>query len=236
MPIGNSINLFHNGTIPACKTQDDQLSDTAILGKHLENLLPNLVEPHALLSEAFKPFLQQFAGDSINRLVLQHNDNYTIINEHLGEWIDGVWYSNDYYKRERITTTVITQPTATLKKVFVYGTLKQGERNNYLLLDSKLIGKATSLFEMAMTNGTGHYPYCYGEHPNGYEIEGEIYQVTDKIMETLDKLEGYPTHYTRKETLFVADTGVETAWIYLINKKYNNEPLLKTWMGGVDNV
>ena len=187
------------------------------------------------MSEAFKPFLQQFAGDSINRIVLQHNDKYVIINEHLGEWLDGVWYSNTYYKKGRITTTVITQPTATLNKVFVYGTLKLGEVNSYLLASSKFLGKATSLFDMAMTNGAGSYPYCYGEHPDGCEIEGELYQVTDTVLKTLDILEGYPTHYTRKEHLFIADSGVETAWIYIINKKYNNEPLLKTWPTGVNN-
>ena len=44
--------------------------------------------------------------------------------------------------------------------------------------------------------GEGYsFPYVLGKGDNGYNITGEVYEVTDTELAALDRLEGSPTHY-----------------------------------------
>jgi hypothetical protein len=45
-----------------------------------------------------KYFISEYIGYS-KLLFLDSDDKYTIINEELGKWTDGNWYSNDSYKQ-----------------------------------------------------------------------------------------------------------------------------------------
>lgn len=77
-------------------------------------------------------------------------------------------------------------------KVFVYGTLRNGERNAYHL------NGTTCLYEQAWVNGALYdtergYPVMYlNESGNtSQKVYGEIYDVNDDTLEALDDLEGY---------------------------------------------
>ena len=66
--------------------------------------------------------------------------------------------------------------------VFVYGTLRRGERNHYLLKNAKL------LYEQAWTFGQlfdtpYHFPVLY-ESPNN-KIYGELYEITEDELKLL---------------------------------------------------
>lgn len=86
--------------------------------------------------------------------------------------------------------------------VFVYGTLKKGYGNHSLLQTSKFIGEGVTTwcwYEMY----DGSFPYVVF-HGNGLNnaIKGEVYEVNDNTLRTLDHLEGvdynhYIRHYTK---------------------------------------
>ncbi len=105
--------------------------------------------------------------------------------------------------------------------VFVYGTLKKGERNHHLLQGCK--GTKALAPGMRVHCGPG-YPYAIrGE---GTAI-GELYEVDEQTLKRLDELEGHPEYYRRELTEVVLEDGKElTAWIYL-NERALRYPLKK---------
>lgn len=82
--------------------------------------------------------------------------------------------------------------------VFVYGTLKQGKINH-----SK-IGHCTFLKEMTLPvkgflywSPTRNYPH-FVQDDMGDFISGELYEVSDKDVDSLDYFEGHPSFFKRK--------------------------------------
>jgi len=102
--------------------------------------------------------------------------------------------------------------------VFVYGTLKKGHGNNYLLAEATFIGRGKTLKRFRLFD-VG-FPYAVPSE-KGARVIGEVYKVEDaEIFQALDWLEGYPTHYKRQVIKVELDNGqVVEAWIY-----YTNEP------------
>lgn len=102
-----------------------------------------------------------------------------------------------------------------MHKVFVYGSLKMGFGNHSLLNgvgEAKLCRTKDSMFEMGSMGG---FPGVSSK--GGYSIEGELYEVDDKVLGHLDMLEGNGHFYTR-ELVEVQDKEgeVEEAWMYLL--------------------
>lgn len=105
-----------------------------------------------------------------------------------------------------------------MTQIFVYGTLKRGQPNNYRMFDSAN-GKAKFL---ASARTTREYPLVIASKYNvpfllnipgkGHRVEGEIYRVDDQMLTFLDDFETVPTMYQRTlfklEVLECAD-GVE---------------------------
>lgn len=99
--------------------------------------------------------------------------------------------------------------------VFVYGTLKTGNSNHYVLDSSGavFVGKSVTRKKFIMLD-LGYYPGVV-ELPGGRDgdnIRGEVYSVAS--LDKLDSLEGYPTLFYRKE---VEVNDGEVAWMYLYN-------------------
>lgn len=80
--------------------------------------------------------------------------------------------------------------------LFVYGTLKSGHSNNYLLNSSKFLGRAKTVEKYAMS--AGGIPFVYKE-PALYPIFGELYEVKARELQSIDALEGNGYFYTREE-------------------------------------
>jgi len=102
-------------------------------------------------------------------------------------------------------------------KVMVYGSLKRGFGNHsYHLGNSEYLGKVETLPQYTMFS-LGGFP---GVIPNGKtSIQGELYNVTERELRTLDRLEGNGSFYTRE----VIETSEGEAWIYLLPEdKYNH--------------
>lgn len=100
--------------------------------------------------------------------------------------------------------------------VFVYGTLKSGHGNNYILsATSDFLGVDYTTEDHIMV-GAGipfvrpcretDRPDCVGR------VAGELWRVNDEeTMRRLDMLEGHPNAYTRTQT--VLNSG-QIAWVY----------------------
>jgi gamma-glutamylcyclotransferase (GGCT)/AIG2-like uncharacterized protein YtfP len=86
------------------------------------------------------------------------------------------------------------------KLVFVYGSLKRGYWNNRLLATSRFLAEAITV-EDNFVMYDGAFPYVATGGIS--KIKGELFEVdNEETLRNLDRLEGVPTHYIRKETKF----------------------------------
>lgn len=89
--------------------------------------------------------------------------------------------------------------------VFVYGTLKINQPNYYLMLDqangaSRFIGNGTTNDKYPLVIGTRYnIPFLVDLKNVGLNVNGEIFEVNEKMLARLDELEGHPHFYVRQE-------------------------------------
>jgi gamma-glutamylcyclotransferase (GGCT)/AIG2-like uncharacterized protein YtfP len=96
-----------------------------------------------------------------------------------------------------------------MNRVFVYGTLKRGQRNFHFLRDALFCGEfvTQSIYSM----------YEFEDYPavsldGKHAIEGEVFHVTEHQFRILDELEWYPDFYQRIEIT----TTYGDAWMYVV--------------------
>lgn len=104
--------------------------------------------------------------------------------------------------------------------VFVYGTLKKGGHNHYLLSDCIPLGEGVTSTSMTLLD-LGAFPGVDISRETS-QIQGEVYKVSS--LKDLDRLEGYPRFYNRK--LVATTRGI--AWIYFLDKpgRYDHSPII----------
>ena len=98
-----------------------------------------------------------------------------------------------------------------MHNVLVYGSLRRGLHNHYLLEHTLFVGniKTPALWTLY---DLGAFPAVV---PGGNTaITGEVYQVDDATFAELDLLEGYPDFYQRRQI----DTDLGLLWIYYLPK------------------
>ncbi len=97
---------------------------------------------------------------------------------------------------------------------FVYGTLKQGFKNHYLIEDEQFLGEAVTVDPWALPIYGGHHIPTVLPFHCGYKIKGELYRPSKHGWRLLDRLEGHPDMYKRAQIkVMIGDTPV-LAWIY----------------------
>lgn len=107
-----------------------------------------------------------------------------------------------------------------MPKLFVYGTLKKGYTNHYILemLGAELIGKAmlpNSELYVGRLPDCRRLPYLI---KGDDKVSGELYHVPKKALKYLDIFEGVPHFYNREKlTVTTRDDKVE-AWIYVFQE------------------
>jgi gamma-glutamylcyclotransferase (GGCT)/AIG2-like uncharacterized protein YtfP len=114
--------------------------------------------------------------------------------------------------------------------VFVYGALRRGGSNHYMLADSEYLGghQTDPLFTMFRL---GQFPAVV---PRGEtSIAGEVYRISDEVFELLDELECYPSVFSRQ----IIATPAGNAWIYLYNRLVGTEHVVPAgdWLRYVQN-
>lgn len=106
--------------------------------------------------------------------------------------------------------------------VGVYGTLKSGEPNHALLSDSQYLGQAVTSQSYALAD-LKYYP---GLIDGNQIISLEIYAITPDTLTSLDRLEGHPRLFVRREIPVTINGEVKTVLVYFFNC-FNNQPLYK---------
>ena len=96
-----------------------------------------------------------------------------------------------------------------MNRVFVYGTLKRGQRNFHYLQAAEFVGSFSTEAVFSMYVFDDYPAVCEQGH---HAIHGEIYLVSDTQFRALDELEWYPDFYQR--ILIPTDYG--EAWIYIV--------------------
>lgn len=89
--VNNDLGFVHNGVIKGLGNKS--FSDTYQFNDMLKKFSHNFVS-----CDMTKYFISEYIGYS-KLIFLDSKDRYTIINEDLGKWSSGNWYSNDSYKQ-----------------------------------------------------------------------------------------------------------------------------------------
>lgn len=90
MLVNDRLGVVHNGIIPIKGTANDWRSDTRIF---VEDFLTTFDPSFYKDSAVCATIAGLIAGSKL--IFLDAEGNHSIVNEHLGMWKDGVWYSND---------------------------------------------------------------------------------------------------------------------------------------------
>ena len=105
-----------------------------------------------------------------------------------------------------------------MNRVFVYGTLKQGDLIRGMDLFDK---EKTNYVGKAVTTDSNYSMIDLGAFPgvliNGeMNVTGEIYDVDDETLQHLDAIEGYPDFYQRA----TVNTTEGKAYMYHLSPEY----------------
>lgn len=106
-----------------------------------------------------------------------------------------------------------------MTKIFVYGTLKRGHGNNYLLGESPLLGQALTLTPFVLFNCG--FPMAVPFTRDAAKapllpVMGEVYQVDETTLRRLDSLEGHPDWYERKPVQAVVAGKEQEVELYVM--------------------
>jgi len=115
--------------------------------------------------------------------------------------------------------------------VFVYGSLKRGLWNHSYLSGATFLGETRTLSREFRMESLGSFPAVYKVQRGGerYGIQGELYEVTNKVLEKLDILENNGRFYNRE--LVKLANGKE-AWMYVCLYRWSLKNLKGVKKGG----
>ena len=181
--------LMMNGTIYGLGNA--QISDTKALAISLGE-----IPRHTWKSELEKHPCRFVTINTRNR-------TYQIYNKHLWTQRDGIWFSKDNVLEEHL--------------VAVYGTLKKGNSNYYHYLRSAGYlgaGQTKDRYPLVVSG----LPYLIEKKGIGYNVDVDVFKVNSETLEELDRLEGHPRWYVRKQIQIQMKKRVLTCWIYFNGK------------------
>jgi gamma-glutamylcyclotransferase (GGCT)/AIG2-like uncharacterized protein YtfP len=117
-------------------------------------------------------------------------------------------------------------------KVFVYGTLRLGESNHYLLENADLLDSGSWTYGQIYDTGYG-YPAMI--QSDLHKVFGELYAVNEDELKSLDVLEDYvegnqDNLYNRILQPIHTKKGIKEAYVYVIC----NDGLLKSYIHSGD--
>ena len=177
--------LMHNGTIPNIGT--DAKSDSRMLAEYLGDM-----PRHSWATE-----LAEY--DSRFVTINTRTRTFQIYNKELWTKQGEVWYSKNNVIKDNL--------------VAVYGTLKKGNSNYYHYLRNETFigkGKTTMKYPMIVPG----LPYVIDKPGKGHLIDIDLFAVSNDKLKDLDRLEGHPTHYKRREITVLVKGRVYKAWLY----------------------
>jgi gamma-glutamylcyclotransferase (GGCT)/AIG2-like uncharacterized protein YtfP len=111
---------------------------------------------------------------------------------------------------------------STMTTIFVYGTLKRGQRNHhYLMRGSEFLGSFRTAPKYRLYDA-GHCPRMVKDEAEGHPVQGEVYKVSSDLLADLDFHEGVPNNYVRGPIEITQLQGVE-AYFYRRSTRWAEE-------------
>ena len=98
--------------------------------------------------------------------------------------------------------------------IAVYGTLKRGFGNNVLLSNAVYVSNAKTERQYPMVVHGSGLPFLVEKPGVGFNVDVELYLVSEDELKQLDMLEGHPDWYKRKKRGAVTPEG-ETLLPYI---------------------
>lgn len=101
-----------------------------------------------------------------------------------------------------------SQMSDAFRRIFLYGTLKVGYKNHHLLQDkangvAKLLSVASTPVQYPLVVATKYnIPFLLNRPGMGAYVTGEVYEIDEKMLQTLDKLEDTGNYYEREVLKF----------------------------------
>jgi gamma-glutamylaminecyclotransferase len=193
--------LMMNGTIRALG--NFKKSDSRVLAENLGEIPRH----------KWKKELEQYECRFVT--INTHSRTYQVYNKELWVQKDGVWYSKDNVLEDNL--------------VAVYGTLKKGYSNyNHYLTGSKHLGKGETKDKYPLV--IQGLPYLIEKKGVGHNVEVDVFKVSGGILAQLDRLEGHPNWYRRKQIEIKMKDKTLTCWIYFnIRENEKGQELHKTY-------
>ena len=103
--VDNDLVFCHNGVLPHSygTTKDSKSSDTMMFNKNIlqrieKKDINKMMEGN---NQILKDLLEGYIGDRNKVILLDSMDNVQILNEKVGIWDKGIWFSNDSYKKRK---------------------------------------------------------------------------------------------------------------------------------------
>lgn len=96
--------------------------------------------------------------------------------------------------------------------LFVYGTLKRGQRNHPILLGEKYLGDAITSPNYTLVD-LGDYPGMIEKPFGGLAVRGEIFEIPSELLIELDKIEDSPSLFNL-EPITLADGSSAFSYMY----------------------
>jgi len=104
-----------------------------------------------------------------------------------------------------------------MNPVFVYGTLKRGFANHYLMEGQEFVGEARTAPGFVL-HDLGGYPGMVADAAAAEGVSGEVWSVDDECLSGLDVLEGTSEGLYRRERVPLLDPYAQRhveAYLYL---------------------
>jgi gamma-glutamylaminecyclotransferase len=185
--------LMMNGTIKGLG--DAKTCDSKVLANAIGNM------PRDKWKSELQKYICRFV--TINA----KTKTYEIYNKELWTQKDGVWYSKDNVLEDNV--------------IAVYGTLKKGFNNYYNYLSSSKhlgSGKTKDKYPLIIQG----LPYLIDKKGVGHNVEVDVFKVSDAVLDSLDRLEGHPNWYRRKQIEVNVKGRTICCWVYF-NPTENHE-------------
>ena len=114
--------------------------------------------------------------------------------------------------------------------IFIYGSLKKGFSNDYLLDNSEFLGEAITVDKFCMKKYPGYnFPYLSKEE--SVNIIGELYKIEKSVLKDLDILEENGSFYQREEISVLLNGIKIKAFCYFIIEPPKNEGFCFSFWG-----
>jgi len=101
--------------------------------------------------------------------------------------------------------------------IFVYGTLKSGQKNHHFLSSQIFVGPAVTMPRYLLWQPSWH-PALEDMPGQGSAVHGEIWSVDSDSLATIDEFESVPTLFVREEVLIQHHFG-DPVYAYFYNER-----------------